>query len=275
MAARCLSTCDALAEALNYSMVGGKRIRAMLVHAACTFALGDPKKSLSAACAVEFVHNYSLIHDDLPAMDNGVLRRGRPCCHKKFGEALAILVGDSLQAFAFEILSTFPLLSVEIRLQQITTLAKAIGCQGMVQGQSLDMGIHTMHHDPMTLEMLKNMHIKKTGMLISASLEMGARAARASISAQEVLSIYGKSIGLAFQVQDDILDAVGDSAQMGKVVGTDMIQNKVTFVSLMGVEGAGRYLQSLLEQAQNVLMPFKEEADPLRWLARFIVDRRV
>lgn len=262
-----------LAEPIHYSVLnGGKRIRAMLVHAACLLASGNVENALSAACAVEFLHSYSLVHDDLPAMDDDDFRRGKPSCHKAFGEASAILTGDALQALAFEILATSPRLNEELRLHQVTALAKAAGCQGMIAGQSLDMAL-TGCATKATLETLETMHEGKTGALICASLAMGAYAANAEHKIHEALAVYGKAIGLAFQVQDDILDETSDSEILGKPQGSDKEKGKATYVSLLGIEGASRYLLTLLNQANEALSDFKSEADPLRWLARYIVDR--
>ena len=272
LAAR-LSTNPLIAEPIRYSVLnGGKRIRAMLVHAACLLASGNTDDALSAACSVEFLHSYSLVHDDLPAMDDDDFRRGNPSCHKAFGEASAILAGDALQALAFEVIATSPRLTEKARLYQITELAKAAGCQGMILGQSMDM-LLTGQAEKVTLEVLETMHEGKTGALICASLSMGAYAANAPDAIQETLSIYGKAIGLAFQVQDDILDETSNTETLGKPKGSDKEKGKATFVSLMGVEGAGRYLSTLLDQANTALAPFKSEADPLRWLAKYIVGR--
>ncbi|MCY4177723.1 MAG: polyprenyl synthetase family protein [Endozoicomonadaceae bacterium] len=261
-----------LAEAMRYSVFqGGKRIRPMLVHASCLAAGGDLQTVLPVACAIEMIHSYSLIHDDLPAMDDDDMRRCNPSCHKKFSEAVAILAGDALQTLAFEILATTPGLSVEQRLVQITTLAKAAGWQGMVSGQSID--IAATENIAATTQILEMMHIKKTGALILASLTMGAYAANASDDLVNLLQQYGRITGLAFQVQDDIMDAISDSHTLGKKPGSDKKNGKATYVSVMGLEQAKGYLADLLKQSAEILESVKKETQPLQGLIHFLSKR--
>jgi len=268
-----LTTQSTLIEAMRYSVLnGGKRIRAMLVHGACMLASGEIDFSLPAACAVEFIHSYSLIHDDLPVMDDDDIRRGKPSCHKVFGEAVAILAGDAMQSLAFEILATSTKLEPELKLQQIASLAKAAGAQGMAGGQAIDIAM-TGFSTSTSINDLEAMHLGKTGALISASLSLGAYAASADNGLHAALATYGRAIGLAFQVQDDILDIISDSETLGKPQGSDKSQQKTTYVSLMGLEKAGIYLGTLLEEANDTLANFKSEANPLRWVANYITSR--
>lgn len=264
-----INTDKILKEAMRYSVLqGGKRIRPMLVHASCTAAEGDLEKALPVACAVELIHSYSLVHDDLPAMDNDDMRRSYPSCHKKFNEAVAILVGDALQTLAFEILATSSCIDTQQRLIQIKTLAKAAGWQGMVSGQSIDMNI--TGNNVVTTKTLEVMHTKKTGALILASLNMGACVANASDDLLNLLQQYGKIAGLAFQVQNDIMDATSDSAALGKSQGSDKKNEKSTYVSVMGLSQAKNYLAGLLEQAREILEPVKKKTQPLLELTHFL-----
>ncbi len=264
---------ELLSKCIRYCTLNrGKRIRAMLVHAACILAGGKPDDALAAACSVEFLHSYSLVHDDLPAMDDDDLRRGQPSCHKKFGEAHAILAGDALQALAFEVIATSPRLNDSLRIAQIGTLARAAGCQGMIAGQSMDIALTDKYKEP-SVANIEAMHKGKTGALINASLEMGSYTTTDGDKIQEALKRYGDAIGLAFQVQDDILDITADTKTLGKPQGSDKEKEKVTYVSLMGIEGASRHLLILLNEANKALESFGDEADPLRWLAHFTVTR--
>jgi geranylgeranyl pyrophosphate synthase len=222
------------------------------------------------AGALEFIHTYSLVHDDLPAMDDDDLRRGRPSLHKAYDEATAILVGDGLQARAFELLATAPGLSAGQRMAMVRELARAAGPDGMVGGQYID--IRATDTD-MGLEELKAMHGLKTGALIRASLALGGIAADASEAQLAALDAYGEHIGLAFQVVDDILDVEGDTATLGKTRGKDSEANKPTYVKLMGLEGAREEARRLLEEGLAALSCFGESAGPLRELARYIVER--
>jgi geranylgeranyl pyrophosphate synthase len=263
-----------LHSAMRYSTLdGGKRMRPLLVYATGQ-ALGLNLDLLDApACAVEMIHVYSLIHDDLPAMDNDDLRRGKPTSHKAFDEATAILAGDALQALAFELLARDPSLKVsaEQRLNMIIALTKASGSQGMVGGQAIDLqSVGTQ----LTLPELENMHIHKTGALIRASVNMAA-IAKADIdpAVAKKLDHYAKCIGLSFQVKDDILDLESDTATLGKTQGKDADNDKPTYPALLGLSGAKQKAQELHEQAILSLHDFGSEADLLRDLSLYIIQR--
>ncbi|HEN8799051.1 (2E,6E)-farnesyl diphosphate synthase [Pseudomonas sp. CM27] len=264
-----------LYAAMRYSVMnGGKRVRPLLAYAACE-ALGAPAEQANgAACAVELIHAYSLVHDDLPAMDDDDLRRGQPTTHKAFDEACAILAGDGLQSLAFAALLD-PGLSPQadsIRLAMVQTLAKAAGPAGMVGGQAIDLGSVGLKLDQQALEF---MHRHKTGALIEASVRLGALAsARAEPAQLDALQTYAQAIGLAFQVQDDILDVESDTATLGKRQGADIARDKPTYPALLGLEAAKAYAIELRDQALLALQGFGENAEPLRALARYIVERR-
>ncbi|WP_442111986.1 (2E,6E)-farnesyl diphosphate synthase [Pseudomonas sp. NUPR-001] len=264
-----------LYAAMRYSVMnGGKRVRPLLAYAACE-ALGvAPEQANGAACAVELIHAYSLVHDDLPAMDDDDLRRGQPTTHKAFDEACAILAGDGLQSLAFNALLD-PQLSPQadsIRLAMVQTLALAAGPAGMVGGQAIDLGSVGVKLDQTALEF---MHRHKTGALIEASVRLGALAsARASQAQLDALQTYAQAIGLAFQVQDDILDVESDTETLGKRQGADIARDKPTYPALLGLEAAKVYALELRDQALDALRPFDAAAEPLRELARYIVERR-
>jgi len=262
-----------ITQASHYALTnGGKRIRAILVYAAAS-AVGAPKTDGAldpVACAIEMIHSYSLVHDDLPAMDDDDLRRGQPSCHKAFDEATAILVGDALQARAFELLADAPGFSSNQRIAMIKALAAASGLHGMVGGQAIDTAATG---SIMTLSQLQTMHALKTGALIRAALAMGGIAAGATDIQLAALDEYGAHIGLAFQVVDDILDVEGNTATLGKTQGKDDEANKPTYVKLMGLEGAKSEAQRLLEAALVALNGFGEPANHLRDMARYIVER--
>ncbi len=264
-----------LYQAMRYSVMnGGKRVRPILVYAACEALGGDAEQADNAACAVELIHAYSLVHDDLPAMDDDDLRRGQPTTHKAFDEAAAILAGDGLQSLAFSVLAepSAPSASAEIRLRMLTTLARAAGPEGMVGGQAIDLESVGRQIDQRALE---SMHRHKTGALIEASVCLGALASgRADDAALAALQTYARAIGLAFQVQDDILDVESDTATLGKTQGKDQAQDKPTYPALLGLEPAKAYALDLRDQALGALEAFDERAEPLRDLARFIVERR-
>ena len=263
-----------LHQAMRYSVLnGGKRMRPMLTY--CTGkALGlDPEVLDGPACAVEFIHVYSLIHDDLPAMDDDDLRRGKATCHVAFDEATAILAGDALQALAFEVLAHDPSITAtaEGRLKMIIALAKASGSQGMVGGQAIDLqSVGTR----LNLPELENMHIHKTGALIRASVNM-ATLAKADIDATVATKLdhYAKCIGLSFQVKDDILDEESDTATLGKTQGKDKDNDKPTYPALLGLAGAKQKAQELHEMALENLSIFGNEADLLRDLSLYIIQR--
>ncbi|WP_079204588.1 (2E,6E)-farnesyl diphosphate synthase [Pseudomonas sp. CC6-YY-74] len=264
-----------LYQAMRYSVFnGGKRVRPLLVYAACEALGGDPEQADGAACAVELIHAYSLVHDDLPAMDDDDLRRGQPTTHKAFNEAVAILAGDGLQSLAFEVLADAQRnpQSAELRLAMISRLAQAAGPAGMVGGQAIDLGSVGQKLDQTALEI---MHRHKTGALIEASVHLGALAsARADQRTLTALHSYARAIGLAFQVQDDILDVESDTATLGKTQGKDQAHNKPTYPALLGLDAAKAYALELRDQALHALRPFGYPAEPLRELARYIVERQ-
>jgi len=263
-----------LHQAMRYSVLdGGKRTRPLLTYAT-GHALGLGEDVLDAqACAVEFIHVYSLIHDDLPAMDNDDLRRGKPTCHKAFDDATAILAGDALQALAFEILANDSAIKVgaDARLKMISSLTRASGSQGMVGGQAIDLGSVGRQ---LTLPELENMHIHKTGALIRASVNLAAlsKPDLDPVVAKK-LDHYAKCIGLSFQVKDDILDVESDTATLGKTQGKDVYNDKPTYPALLGMAGAKQKAQELHEQAVESLAEFGSEADLLRDLSLYIIER--
>lgn len=263
-----------LHAAMRYSVLGGgKRLRPMLVYAAGHVVGIAPELLDAPACAVELIHTYSLIHDDLPAMDDDDLRRGKPTCHKAFDEATAILAGDGLQALAFQLLATDKSLrtSAEQRIAMLDTLAHASGCYGMVAGQAIDLAAVGQ---TLTLPELENMHIHKTGALIRASVRLGALAqATLPIEQSHKLDHYAKCIGLAFQIQDDILDEESDTVTLGKTQGKDKTQHKPTYPALLGLAGAKEKAREMHEDAVSALTDFGAEADLLRDLSRYIIER--
>jgi len=265
-----------LRDAMEYATLStGKRIRPALAFAAAR-AIGNcpPSHIDAAACAVELIHCYSLIHDDLPAMDNDDLRRGQPTVHRAWDEATAILAGDALQALAFRTIaeSGGAVTDANTRLLMISTLARAAGFEGMASGQSIDI---RAANRALTLTELETMHALKTGALIRAAVALGALATGDSTAEQRTaLDIYAQNIGLAFQVQDDILDVIGDTATLGKQQGADQALNKPTYVSLLGLEGAQEKASALLEAAHGALSGFGENADALRAIADYVVQRQ-
>jgi farnesyl diphosphate synthase len=262
-----------LGEAMRYAVLGGgKRLRPLLVLAACEAVAGNPQAALRAACAVELIHAYSLVHDDMPCMDNDVLRRGKPTVHVRFGQAQALLAGDALQALAFELLtpddSTMP---ATMQALLCRMLAQAAGFQGMAGGQAIDLA---SVGQPISSAQLHEMHKLKTGALLQASVMMGAACGRPTAAAQSTLSDYGATLGLAFQVVDDVLDVVADSGTLGKTAGKDLAQDKPTFVSLMGLQASKKYAQELLSQAHSSLRAADlENTAALRALADMLVNR--
>ncbi|MCW1938424.1 MULTISPECIES: (2E,6E)-farnesyl diphosphate synthase [Pseudomonas] len=266
---------ERLYQAMRYSVMnGGKRVRPLLVYAACETLEGDLERADGAACAVELIHAYSLVHDDLPAMDDDDLRRGQPTTHKAFDEASAILAGDALQSLAFGVLADRRRnpQDAETRLQMIELLSQAAGPAGMVGGQAIDLGSVGLQLDQQALEV---MHRHKTGALIEASVALGALASGSTDElALKALLQYARAIGLAFQVQDDILDVESDTATLGKTQGKDEAHDKPTYPALLGLDAAKDYALELRDQALHVLRPFGNSAEPLRELARYIVERR-
>ena len=269
-------TCpERLHRAMRYATLGdGKRVRPVLVYAAGQ-SLGAGLDCLDAgACAVELIHAYSLVHDDLPAMDDDDLRRGRATCHKAFDEATAILAGDALQTLAFRVLCEDDDLCIDRadRLRMIQALAHASGSRGMAGGQALDMAATGREID---LAQLENLHIHKTGALVLASVRLGALAAGAAGDARlPGLERYAKCIGLAFQVHDDVLDVDGDTATLGKTRGKDAAANKATYPALIGLDAAREMAHRLVDEALENIADFDGKADPLRNLARYIVGRK-
>jgi geranylgeranyl pyrophosphate synthase len=262
-----------LFEAMEYSLlIGGKRVRPTLVYAAAhaISARASNETLDTIACAVEFIHTYSLVHDDLPAMDDDDLRRGSPTCHRRFDEATAILAGDGLQTRAFELLAELPGVDADIRVQLIATLAAASGPRGMVGGQAIDLGAVQRKID---LGHLEAMHRLKTGALIRAAARMGALAAGATAAQLDALDRYAAAIGLAFQVQDDILDITADTVTLGKQQGADIARDKPTYPALLGLDGAKAKAQALHDEAIGALAIFGETTDPLRRLSRYVIER--
>lgn len=264
-------------EAMRYSLFsGGKRLRPILCLAAAEAVATDSKtrcKALPVACALECIHTYSLIHDDLPAMDNDALRRGKPTNHTVYGEAAAILAGDGLLTYAFDLLSgsSTANLSDRARMRIIQVIARAAGPQGMVGGQSLDM---IYEGKQAGYEVLRTIHQSKTGALITAAIEAGAIAAGANEEQVSCLCSYGQQVGLAFQIVDDLLDLESSTEELGKAVGKDAEVLKLTYPALFGVEGSRKMAREAVDAAQQVLNGFDTKADPLRALARYIVERK-
>jgi geranylgeranyl diphosphate synthase type II len=264
-----------IVSAMRHSlMAGGKRIRPVLCITAAQAVGGQAEDAIGAACALEMIHTYSLIHDDLPAMDNDVLRRGKPTCHIAFDEATAILAGDALLTLAFEILSLIEFTNKKNalkRLHVINIIAKAAGYKGMIEGQMKDIAAEGTL---LSLKDLEKMHALKTGALIQASIITGAILGDGSFEQIEKLKIYANNIGLAFQVTDDILDVEGDSAVMGKDVGTDQAREKSTYPSIMGIEKSKGFAKKLVNNALQALDNFDNKSDSLRAIAHYIIVRR-
>lgn len=265
-----------LHEAIRYSLLaGGKRIRPILTIAAAE-AIGPPPLSLPpVACAFEFIHTYSLIHDDLPAMDNDDFRRGKPTNHKVYGDGMAILAGDGLQTMAFEWCSRADfVIDVDPRtqVQIIAELALGSGNDGMVGGQVLD--IQAENQQEISLEELQNIHAHKTGKLIRAAVRVGALLSGAGMTQFEQLTKYAEDIGLAFQIADDVLNVTGTREELGKDANTDVERGKQTYPSFYGLEGAKKLAQECADRAIGRLASFDDKADPLRGIAQYIVSRR-
>ena len=261
-----------LHAAMRYSLfAGGKRIRPILCMAAAEAVGGDADRAAKPACALELVHTYSLIHDDLPSLDNDDLRRGRPTCHKVYGEAMAILAGDALLTLAFQTLAELDDASPEARLRMIQELSRAAGTvDGMIGGQVADLEAEGKTVEP---ERLAYIHRSKTGALIRAAVRIGGIHAGATADQAESLSSYGAHIGLAFQIVDDILDEVGTSDTLGKTAGKDAAQNKATFPALHGLEASRKIAEGHLQNAREVIAPLGEGALRLAQIAERIVSR--
>ena len=264
---------ESIHRAMRYSLfAGGKRVRPILAITAARTVGGDTAGIENAACALELIHTYSLIHDDLPALDNDDLRRGRPTCHKVFGEALAVLAGDSLLTLAFEVLSRLPGVAAERRIRLVEELSRAAGTVGgMIAGQVHD--IEGERQTPTAL-LLESIHRAKTGALLRASVRMGAIYAGASAAELAALSEYGEHAGLAFQIVDDVLDVEESSEALGKTAGKDEAQQKITFPAVYGLERSRQMAEDEREAAHAALSLFGDRAARLRQIADFIVKRK-
>jgi geranylgeranyl diphosphate synthase, type II len=274
---RCIPTapdCDRLAQAMRYSLFsGGKRIRPILAVAACEAVGGEVKLVLPFAAALELIHTYSLIHDDLPAMDDDALRRGKPTSHIVFGEGMAILAGDALLTEAVRVMAEAAAKAGALQgraLQVLTEVAQAAGARGMVGGQAADIEAENAAINLPTVEMI---HIRKTGALIRAAVRAGALLGGASAEQLRRLTRYADALGLAFQIADDILDAEGSTLLTGKTTGRDQARHKATFPSVLGLSAAKERARELLANALRELRVFDERAEPLRAIARFVVGR--
>ncbi len=260
-----------LRKAMTYSLLaGGKRLRPILALAGCEAVGGQLAAALPLACALEMIHTYSLIHDDLPAMDNDDFRRGRPTNHKVFGEAIAILAGDALLTEAFAVTSRCPA-PPAVLVQVLGELASAVGAAGMVGGQVIDIEATGNKVD---LELLRRLHSKKTGALLAVSVCAGARLGGAGESAVAGLRTYAEALGLAFQIIDDVLDVTADLQTLGKDPGSDREAGKTTYVDLLGVDGARRQADEVMTAGIAALAPLGSAAEPLRALGRYTVERR-
>ncbi|MDZ4857644.1 MAG: farnesyl diphosphate synthase [Candidatus Hydrogenedentes bacterium] len=254
-----------LRDAMRYSLfAGGKRLRPALALGAAELITGDDCAALPAACALEMIHTYSLIHDDLPAMDDDDVRRGKPTLHKAYGEAVAILAGDALLTMAFDAAAD----TGDLRI--VREITRAAGVEGMVGGQLVDL---ESEGRKLGVEELRALHARKTGALIRVSVRVGALVSGANENQLKALTAYGEAIGLAFQIADDILDIVGDETAIGKPVGSDEANLKSTYPAAVGIDGARKLAGDAVEQAVGALRSFGEEADTFRALARYIVER--
>jgi farnesyl diphosphate synthase len=261
-----------LGQAMRYGVLdGGKRVRPLLVLAASQAVHGEREAAMRAACAVELIHAYSLVHDDMPCMDNDVLRRGKPTVHVQFGEAQAMLAGDAMQALAFEVLTPDQGMAPALQARLCSLLARSAGSQGMAGGQAIDLA---SIGQPLDEHALRDMHHRKTGALLQASVLMGAACGDASAAQWSALADYGDALGLAFQVVDDILDVTQASSTLGKTAGKDLDNNKPTYVTVLGLEAARRHANELRDKAQAALarsgLP---DAAWLSLLADKVVDR--
>jgi geranylgeranyl diphosphate synthase type II len=268
---RCEGAPATLRDAMHYSlMAGGKRLRPILALAACEAVGARPDEAIDAACAVEFVHTYSLIHDDLPAMDDDDFRRGRPTSHKKFGEAVAILAGDALCAEAFRVAAQNRKGREDRVADVVFELARASGAVGMVGGQVIDI---EATGKKISVDELETLHRAKTGELLLVAVRAGARMGGADAAAMERLTAYGRALGLAFQIVDDVLDITADLQTLGKDPGSDREAGKTTFVDLLGVDGARARAKSVMDEGIRALEPFGAKAEALRALGRYTVER--
>ncbi len=261
-----------LAKAMRYSLeAGGKRLRPVLAFAAAEAVGSDARRAMPAAVALEMIHTFSLIHDDLPAMDDDSLRRGKPTNHKVFGEATAILAGDALLAEAFSALAHAAVDVSPVQLiEVIADIADATGCRGMTGGQQIDIDATG---ETISLEALEGLHRYKTGALIRVALTSGAKLAGADAEQVERLAHFGEAIGLAFQIADDVLDIEGDQSLMGKDIGSDEGQDKSTYPSIIGLDASKRRAAALIDEAVETIAPFGEKGEPLGQIARYIIER--
>jgi geranylgeranyl diphosphate synthase type II len=260
----------ALAEAMRYSLLApGKRLRPMLVLLAAEACGGDEQAAMPAACAVEMIHAYSLVHDDLPAMDDDDLRRGRPTCHKAFGEATAILAGDALLTLAFEVLATH-IQPPEVAAKCCVLLGRAAGCSALVGGQADDLAGQFSYGG---IEALEAIHRRKTGAMMLVSLQLGATVAGATPDQLAALTEYGQCLGLAFQITDDLLDVRGETEKMGKRVGKDSDHGKLTFPGILGIDESTRRAEALVATACTALEPLEPGAQGLQALAHYVLTR--
>ncbi|MGM9486805.1 polyprenyl synthetase family protein [Ideonella sp. YS5] len=261
-----------LGDAMRYAVLdGGKRLRPLLVLAACEAVDGQSEAAMRAAAAVELIHAYSLVHDDMPCMDDDALRRGKPTVHVKYGEAQAMLAGDAMQALAFEVLTPEEGMAPALQARLVGLLARAAGHEGMAGGQAIDLASIGLSLDEAAL---REMHRRKTGTLLQASVLMGAACGKTTPQAWQALSDYGAAIGLAFQVVDDILDVTQASETLGKTAGKDLENNKPTYVTVLGLEAARRHAAELHRQAQQALARSGlSRTGRLAWLADKVVDR--
>ena len=262
-----------LGQAMRYGVLdGGKRLRPLLVLASCQAVAGDRDAALRAAVAVELIHAYSLVHDDMPCMDNDVLRRGKPTVHIKYGEAQAMLAGDAMQALAFEVLTPDDGMSAALQARLTALLARSAGHAGMAGGQAIDLASIGHSLDEVAL---RDMHRRKTGALLQASVMMGSACGHTSADTRAALSDYGAAIGLAYQVVDDILDVTQSAATLGKTAGKDLHHNKPTFVTVLGLQAARQHAQELLQQAHEALRRsgLGDAAGLLAVLADKVVER--
>jgi len=255
--------------AMGYAVAGGKGLRGFLARESARIYEVPQEAAIWPAAAIEALHAYSLVHDDLPCMDDDDLRRGQPTVHRKWNEAIAVLSGDALQALAFELVAQPDVGDAEIRAELAYSLARAAGGRGMVRGQALDIAAETADA-PLDLAAITELQSGKTGALITWSATVGARMAKADLTP---LQTYGDAIGLAFQIADDVLDVEGDAATVGKAVGKDQEAGKATFVSLLGLEGAKNRAKSLVEEGCDALAAFGDSAESLKRAARFVIAR--
>jgi geranylgeranyl diphosphate synthase type II len=261
-----------LHEAMRYSVFsGGKRLRPILALASFGLAGGEGDGALAPACALEFIHTYSLIHDDLPAMDDDDTRRGRPTCHRAFGEATAILAGDALLTLAFGIVAADGRLAPDRRAAVVRELAEANGSLGMAGGQEAD--LEAEGAEP-SLEAIEFVHVRKTALPLAAAVRVGALAAGAGREDLEALTAFGRSAGLAFQIVDDLLDVTGTAEEMGKAVGKDVARGKMTYPGVVGIEESRRRARELVDRAVGAVERFGPRARPLVDIARYIAERR-